>query len=605
MDLDDLMRDWEQDPKLRKFGTMAAKMLGSEVMIATPAGFTDSVAGIIKQVPMLQAAFFSARISRPGEHQGLPPQMLPVVEAVSDLNVPPVIIAMKAGAVREDLDGLIKAGMSHMPPEVTSKLDTGTFDAGGYTFNSLGVKVSKVAPEREQETMRKELIQVTGSEEKGSALAKKLLAKTVEISWGWVDDYFVVSIGPDHSHLKFVSAADSVLTNADLAQRAAQFAEKKPFAFSYTSQKSLKKMNETGVIDMLIALAGAAKNAGAPVKLDGVISELKALDAKGDAIWPNDPDASVGAMWWDGGLHIESYGGNKPRSYDNSKPLTLASLASDKTLLMMAGRANGPYRDKVFGWLEELAASVWGIYQKEVKTLMPDDVRQGAAMGEMVALPMVKELWKSLQSFRGAMGDESALFLNLDGAMPEIPQANIPPDIASKGKIPRLAWMNELKDRKKLTESWSGLKTIISSVAAIAASQSGMNIPTEPTEKTEGTLEMYGYKLPVDTGDVWPHTAVTPSHWFFSTSPSFTKELAGKTPAPSGPACGSHINLNFSALWNFASDWMKLLPMGPREEEKSGFVLSLLRSLRGIEVVLGEESGQAHDKVHVSIKDAE
>ncbi len=605
MDLDDLMRDWERDPEFKKFGTMAAKMLGSEVMIATPAGFTDSFAGFLKQVPMLQAAFLGARISRPGDRTGLPPQMLPLVESLSDLNVPPVIIAMKAGAVREDLDALIKMGISQMPPEASARVDITTFPADGYTFSSLGVKASKVIPAREQEKLTKELTQATGSEEKGSALAKKLLSKTVEISWGWVDDYFVVSIGPDHSHLKFVSAADSVLTHADLAQRATQFAEKKPFAFNYTSQKSLKKMNETGVIDMLIALAGAAQNAGVPVKLDKVIAELKALDAKGDAIWPNDPDASVGAMWWDGGLHIESYGGNKPRSYDNSKPLTLPSLASDKTLLLMAGRANGPFRDKVFGWLEDLAASVWSIYQKEVKTLMPDDVRQGAAMGEMVALPMVKELWKSLQSFRAAMGEESALFLNLDGTIPEIPQANIPPDIASKGKIPRLAWMNELKDRKKLTESWSGLKTIISSVAAIAASQSGMNIPTEPTEKTEGTLETYGYKLPIDTGDLWPHTAVTPTHWFFSTSPSFTKELAGKTPSPTGPACGSHINVNFNALWNFASDWMKLLPMSPRDEEESGFVLSLLRSLRGIEVVLGEESGQAHDKVHFAIKDAE
>jgi hypothetical protein len=310
-------------------------------------------------------------------------------------------------------------------------------------------------------------------------------------------------------------------------------------------------------------------------------------------------------MWWDGGLHAETYGGNKPRSYDNSRPLSLANLSSDKTFLLMAGRSNGAHRDKVFAWFEDLAVSVYGIYQKEVKAMMPDDVRQGAAMGEMVALPMVKELWKSLQSFRAAMGNESALFLNLDGAIPEIPGSNIPPDIASKGKIPRLAWMNELKDRAKLTESWNGLKTIISSAAAIAASQTGMNIPTEPTTKTEGSLELYGYKLPVDTGDLWPHTAVNATNWFFSTSPSFTKELAGKTPAPGGPACGSHFKVNFNALWSYASDWVKLLPIGGGEEEKIGFALSLLRSVGGVDVVLGEESGQAHDQFHLSIKDIE
>src|SRR5213079_1251353 len=98
------------------------------------------------------------------------------------------------------------------------------------------------------------------------------------------------------------------------------------------------------------------------------------------------------------------------------------------------------------------------------------------------------------------------------------------------------------------------------SAAAIAASQTHLNIPTEPTMKIEGSLEMFGYKLPIETGDIWPHTGLNATHWFLSTSPSFTKELAAKTPTPAGPACGSHWTVNFNALWNFAADWAKLIP---------------------------------------------
>jgi hypothetical protein len=226
-------------------------------------------------------------------------------------------------------------------------------------------------------------------------------------------------------------------------------------------------------------------------------------------------------------------------------------------------------------------------------------------MGEMVALPMIKDLWKSLQNFRAAMGDEGALIVNLDGKMPEISSLDVPPDIAARGTIPRIAYVNELKDRAKLTESWAGLKTILSSVAALAAAQSGVNIKTEPVVKQEGGVEMFGYELPVDTGDVWPHTALTATHWFLSSSPSFTVELAGKTPAPAGPACGAYGRINFPALWNFADGWTKLLPIPAEEGEMVEFGLSLARAIGALEVRFAEQSAQSHDTFRFSIRDVE
>jgi hypothetical protein len=485
-----------------------------------------------------------------------------------------------------------------------SRLDKTTSEvAGGHAFEHLTLKVEKVMPPEVQSEMKRDLTRAAG-EEKGEALAKKILSKTAELSWGWVDDYLVLSIGSDHSHLKFVTAADSVLTHPDVTVRAAQFAVKKPLSFSYTSQKALRTINEVGgILKMLVSLANTAKSV-APVKLDGVIAELKALDAKASAIWPNDADAAVGAAWWDGGLHAEAYGGPKPRAYDNSKPLTLDSLGSDKTFIQFTGRANSAERDKAFAFFEELAGSLWGLYQKEVKIMLPDDVRNGATMGEAFALPMIKELWKSLQNFRAAMGDEGTLLVNLDGTLPPIPQLELPPEIAGKGRIPRIAWVNELKDRAKLAESWTGLKTIISSAAAFAGAQSGVNIKTEPVTKKEGNLEIFGYELPIDTGDVWPHTAVNGTHWFFGTSPSFTKELAAKTPAPAGPPSGAHLQINFPALWNFGAEWVKIAPGGrPEEREMMNFAFSLARSIGSLDLRCGEENGQSHDVLRFSIKD--
>lgn len=608
MNLDDILREWENNGEVREYAKLAANVFGNEVMITLPAGFTDKLAAILKQVPSLQGAYINARMpSRAGDapSERSMKAMLPVVEAVSNLEVPPFTLSFKAGASRDMLKGLINQGLKEIPEKVMSKLDRSTFElSGGYSFDRVVLKVEKVVPEKAQADMKRELVRATGDDAKGAALAGKLLAKTVELAWGWVDDYFVLSLGTDHNHLKFGTAIDSILTHPDVAARAAQFAAKNPLSFSYASQKANRTLGEFGgLLKTLIDLAGSAKSAGAPFPMEDIVAELRKLDAKADAIWPNDPDAAVGAAWWDGGLHAEAFGGSKPRSFDNSKPLTFGSLASDKTLVLYESRTNRPYRDKVFTWFEEFAASVAGIYQNTVKPALPPDARQKSAMGEMIALPMVKELWKSFQAFRAAMGEESALLVNLDGAMPSIPQANIPPEVVAKGKIPRLAWMSELKDRAKLTESWNGLKTIISSAAAIASAQGGFNIKTEPVTKKEGNVELWGFELPMETGDVWPHTAVSGDRWFFGSSPSFTKELAGKTPAPHGPACGSHCQINLNALWNFGDAWSALIPCGPQEREQIAFALSMARALGGLDCRCGEENGQSHDSIHIAIKD--
>ena len=315
MKLDELLSEWERNPVLQQYGTMAGSMLGGEVSIILPAGFSENFAVILKHLPALQSAFFVARQVSPGDSPGMPAEMLPLVEAVAGMELPPVTFAMKAGEHRDELKALIGQALAQIPSEAMEKLTKSKSEAGGGTFEHLTVKVGKAMPPDAQKNMRKDLAKVTGSKEKGNALADKLLAKTAELSWGWVDDYFVISLGSGHSQIKFATAVDSVLTNPEVAARAAQFAPKKPLSLSYTSQKALKTMGEMGgVLDTLASLADAAKKAGAPVDVDSIVAELKKLDTKASAIWPNDPDAMVGVSWWDGGLRGENFGGPKPRS---------------------------------------------------------------------------------------------------------------------------------------------------------------------------------------------------------------------------------------------------------------------------------------------------
>ncbi len=610
MDLDDIERALE-DPQFRQYVELAAEALGNELTIVAPAGFSEKFAALIKALPMFQAAFFMARSSAIGPNgevanSGPPRELLPVIESIAGLEVPPVLLALNAGKQKEMLQALIGQGLNELPGEATDRLESGKFEAAGTSFDSFTLRVGNLLDDDDKSEMERDLGKAYGDDEKGKALAKKLQSKSVEIAWGWLGTHLIVSIGPDHSHVKFVSAADSVLTHPDVAARAAQMAGKNPVGFTYTSQQAQRTLaGAGGFFDTLLSLADVAKKAGAPVSLDNVTKELQALDAKADALWPNDADAAVGAIWWEGGLHAEAWGGPKPRALDSSKPLTLPSLAGDKTFFLLAGRSNTEFSDKVWKFIEDTGASVFSIWEKDVKGLMPDDVRQGAAMGEAFGLPMIKELWRAAMNFRAAMGAEAALLVNLDGAMPSIPGSPVPPDVVAKGRIPRVAWVSELKDRAKLTEAWGGVKSLLTNAAAIIAAQTGTGIKTEPVTKKEGDLELYGFELPMDLGDVWPHAAATASQYYLSSSPSFTKELAAKTPSAVSPALGFRAQVNFPALWNFAGDWAKLLPTGPEEGEMIEFALTLARAVGSLDVQAGEESGQAHSKLRWSIKDIE
>jgi hypothetical protein len=610
LELDDIERALD-DPQFRQYVELAAEALGNELTIAVPAGFSEKFAALIKAAPMLQAGFFMARavnIGPNGEAQpsGPPKELLPIIESMAALEMPPVILALNAGKQKEMLQALIGQGLNELPGEVTDKLESGKFEAGGVSFDSFTLRVGKLLDDDDKRDMESDLGKAYGDEEKGKALAKKLQSKSVEIAWGWLDSHLILSIGPDHSHVKFVSAADSVLTHPDVAARAAQVAAKNPIGFTYTSQQAQRTLAAAGgFFDTLLSLADMAKKAGAPVNLDNVTKELQALDAKADALWPNDAVASVGAIWWDGGLNAEAWGGAKMRGLDSSKPLTFPSLASDKTFLLLAGRSDMAFSDKVWKFIEDTGVSIFSIYEKDVKGMMPDDVRQGAALGEAFGLPMVKELWKAVVNFRASLGAEAAILVNLDGAMPAIPGSPIPPDVVAKGRIPRVAWVSELKDRAKLTEAWGGVKSLLTNAAAIVAAQTGTNIKTEPVTKKEGDVELYGFELPMDLGDVWPHAAATASQYYLSSSPSFTKELAAKAPSAVSPALGLKAQVNFPALWIFADHWARLIPAGPEESEMIEFALTLARAVGSLDVQAGEEAGQSHSKLRWTLKDIE
>jgi hypothetical protein len=596
---------WDNNAPLKD----AAALLESEVVFSMQEGFTDSALSLAKAVgPVMMAGIRQSIQNRQagagGPAGGMmdimqsdPKAVAAMVQGLVETDLPPVMIALKAGSAKDRVDAMLKSGLEAMPPEAKQMLEPGTFKlAGKHEFQSLTFKAAKAIPPNAEDAVRAQLTQFVGDPAKAASLTGKLLAKTIEISWGWVDDSLVIGIGKDHSHVKLASPADGVLSLPETSARTGAWESKKPISLSYTSLKTNQAIVAAlgGMMDTIISIveSGAGK---APFPMDGIIADLKKLSARANELWPSKVTASVAASWWDGGLNVESFGGPVLEAYDSSKPLSYGSLAGPATVLLSETRVNEASRDKAFAFVEEVVATLWSSFQTNVKPNLPPDAQQKLAMAD-VAIPVIKDLWTSIQVFRSALGSESGLLVNLDGAMPPLPQ--IPPELKNV-KIPRILVVSDLKDRAKLGAAWLGISKVVNGIAALAQ----VPVKPDPVEKQEGNVTMWGLPIPIDTGDLWPHTAVAGNRWYLGTSPSFTKEAAGKTVAPSGPPAGTHVRLNFKAIWDYANSVSGVIPIQPEERKNMTLALELLSVFGEIDSRMGEDKGDSHITLFVGIKD--
>ena len=217
-------------------------------------------------------------------------------------------------------------------------------------------------------------------------------------------------------------------------------------------------------------------------------------------------------------------------------------------------------------------------------------------MAAGMGVGMIQAVWKNFQQFRASLGGESAVLVNLDGTMPPLP--NVPAELKD-AKFPRVVVVSDLKDRAKLAESWKGIGGTIGLALSLAKMPA-----TDPVEMKDGDLTTWGYKLPMDTGDLWPHTGVSGTRWLFGTSPSFTKTIAAKAAAAVGPPSGAHVYINFAALWTMAEDFFGRMPAErAQEKEMITSVLPFLRSLSELDARCGEDKGAAHHHLFLHITD--
>lgn len=623
-DIQNSIKQWNS-PEAQKVKGILEAVVGNEFIVVQPAGFASKAAPLMEAYgkffeAYLQQAFLaglSGKQMGPKEIQTLMQNAAPeLIPAFAKCDVPPLLLITKAGKAKADIDGAFKQLTEMVGTKLPPAFELGSFKvADKYEFKTMSVVAQKLVAQFQEVQFELQLKELLGDAAKAKEMVALIAAKRAELAWGWVDDYFVVSLGSDHSHVKFAAdEAGSALAISAVAKRAVQFADKKPMGLAYVSKELSEKFStRVEFADSFNGISNELRGILKPEHIAAMQADVKKLEGRAQSLFTWQFDPTVAVSYVEGGIHADSFGGLRNSLFDSSKPLSFASLVTPSSFLFFNSRGNGAQSKAVADFIEDGAGTLWGWYEKYGRTMVPPEGRGGVALVEGTAKPMVEQFWKSGRALCKALGAESAFILDLNGNVPKLKE--IPPFLAD-GKIPRIAYVAELKDRAALAESWKGFASLIKQIGAFVPPDVLPQGVPQPVMKSEGDVELHYIPLPVPTDDVLPHIAISKDRWIISTSPSFSKELASKPAAATGPALGSNDQVNFSAAWDLAEVWLgvvdknaetMLSPADAKEFQQVrpmiGTGLKLARCLRGMESQISVEDGQARMSIHIKVED--
>lgn len=589
-------------------------VLGTEVHLVMPHGFSEKLKPWIDAYQtmywqMIQADLMEKAGGQASENsqEKLQQAIMAHLPTLLKCEIPPVVLVSKAVKSKKEIDeifGGLAEGKLPLPP---TAMEFGEFEVGPkHKFNFLHIKAKELLPPNIEETLQALL----GDPVKARQSRARLAAKKVELSWGWVGDYFVIGLGPDHEHIKLaISPEKSALAIPEVLKHASEFASKKPISLSYASkeyqQAFVTKPDLMGGFD---ALSGFLSGTLKQEQLVKMREDVEKLNERVKEFAAMEFDPSVAVTYLENGIYFESRGGQRMgKMLDSSKALSFSRLADAHSgIFINAREAQGGV--KLADLVEHTSTMVWNWYDTFGQQMVPEESRPQAQAFQMMAVPMAKQIWSALRNLGKALGSEAAFIIDLNGPMPKLPDA--PPAIAG-GKLPRIAFVAHLKDRAAASEAWKGFAKVMDDLRKLG----GEAAPPvgESTMKKVGDTEVHSIPIPmpIPAEDVLPNVTITNDRWIVSTSSSFSQDLATK-PSESGAAMGYHAAANFTSIWNFADGWLKIadqmVPPDKAAEYQAnrpllGSLLELARSMVSAELKISETAGKMHMSGHLKLQD--
>ena len=271
------------------------------------------------------------------------------------------------------------------------------------------------------------------------------------------------------------------------------------------------------------------------------------------------------------GLKFESFGGSNMPAIDFGSTHTLAPMAAGEGTLLFANWTSNPdYNEKLLEYVDTLGESGY-LIAKRLSSLAPPNEgggmihvypkwKTGIKLFDQMFRDDTLEIWKALRGdMAQGLGSESALVIDVNGSLPKVP--NVPEVILKEGKMPRVAYVSTVDDRKKLQKSWKRLNTSLESLLKKASEVSGMEIPMQvPMSSEKNDLKTWFIPIPFQNDDFVPSVSVSDDLFFVSSSKTFSEGLEGHAKKGGGEARnGAWVHVDFKVLNQYLEQWMDMI----------------------------------------------
>ena len=575
------------------------------------------ISNLISDLNMQNAGFTAAGLGQQGGaemmetmlnelRKGLKDGNSDLSNALEKLQFPPIILGSKVSDGADEVIASLNELAGQLPPGFTVSNTT----VGGGEFTSWKLVLQDVITEAQVATFNEFL----KDEQASNRLAEILRKKTIEFSFGKIDNYLVFALGSDKRHLDFVSKPEESILAAKAFGFGDPFLSKKLVGYSFLSNAILASGTSGGQFQrMANSFSAGLVNGDAEMKkLGGLVQQLA---GHMDKLTKRGSQTHVGVTYMENGLHGESVGGYTSELIDWQAKSQFANSAPADAAMVFSSVANPKYRGESIAMLETVFSIVdtgSNIWAKNTAN------QQVAGMKAMFGGDLSK-VWGIMKGkVLDGLGSQSGVIVDLAGSMPKIP--NVPRVVQNEGKAPRIAIASDVKDREKLAAAWDELVPAVNEgLMKIPDQQEGAEVQLPDTISDEGDdIATHFFPAPFLSNDFLPSVSVNDDLFYLSTSKNFSQALAAAAKKPAGEVRGMYMMVDFAKVQRFAEDWIQLAlrnsdTMFPDESQALEFqqtaaqLQALMEFTRGIRSLKAnryqEESGAMRSSWHFEIED--
>ncbi|MEM9237278.1 MAG: hypothetical protein AAGB14_10905, partial [Verrucomicrobiota bacterium] len=452
----------------------------------------------------------------------------------------------------------IEQMMAEVPGEIGEPVE---FEKGGAKFKGFLFKGELLAEEMEGE--RDDMNDVVGKENTDKIIAA-IKEKSLVVAVGKLDDYLLLYAGSSTEACPIAENVASSLAANDAISFVDAHLGKPVHGLLYGEKGLMDAMNVGGFKD----LAEGIRDGFAEVDGFGdreLIALLDMIGEREDAmIELIDVNTFGGLITVDGGARFDLFGGLDGKNIDSGTPHKLAGLGEGDHVLMFGNWLTGEeYEQRASELFEVVVEAAYAITGKVMEADLEEadllEFQQYFQVFDQGFRTDFLELYNGLSTAGEGLGNEGALVVDLNAAVPPFP--GVPQELVEGGRFLRASYVAPVTDRAKLGEAWKevdgSIRSILKSAKEMGAGDINMLVPTS-SEKDD--LVTWYFDAVAFSDDVKPSVTINDEWFVASTSRTQALDLVGRAGSEATTARkGAWFEFDVDALREYADETLNLV----------------------------------------------